>query len=142
MTDHTGNEAQAADAQSAACAPSTATGPRDFAVEAARTAVDRHCTDVQVFDVRGRSHVCDYVVVASGTSDRQVRSVGSELGDIGERLGMQRFRSNTDPASTWLVVDFVDVVVHLFEPSRRAYYDLDELWSGVPTIDFGRSTEA
>ncbi len=86
MTDSTGNKAQAADVQSAACASSMVGDPRSFAIEAARTAVDRHCTDVRIFDVRGRSHVCDYVVVASGTSDRQVRSVGSELGDLGEGL--------------------------------------------------------
>ncbi len=142
MTDHSGNEAQAANAQSAACASSVACDPRAFAIEAARAATDRHCTDVRVFDVRDRSHVCDYVVVASGTSDRQVRSVGAEIGDIGESVGMTRFRSNADPASTWLVVDFVDVVVHLFEPSRRAYYDLDELWAGVPEVNFDRPAQA
>ncbi|MDP7029315.1 MAG: ribosome silencing factor [Phycisphaerales bacterium] len=109
-----------------------------FAIEAARLAVDRHCTDVRIFDVRGRSQVCDYVVVASGTSDRQVRSVAGELEDVGQARKMHRLRTNADPASTWVVVDFVDVVVHLFEPSRRAYYDIDELWSNAPEVEFDR----
>ncbi len=82
------------------------------------------------------------MVVASGTSDRQVRSVGAELEDLGDAHHMHRLRTNADPASTWVVVDFVDVVVHLFEPSRRAYYDLDELWSNAPEIDFARDSEA
>ena len=130
---------QAPDGSSGACAPSSSA---DFAVEVAQTAFDRHCTAVRVFDVRGRSQVWDWVVVASGTSDRQVRSVGAELEDLGESRGLTRFRSAADPASTWVIVDFVDVVVHLFEPSRRAYYDLDELWSDAPEVDFGRPNAA
>ena len=111
-----------------------------FAIEAAQTAVDRHCTDVRVFDVRGLSQVCDYVVVASGTSDRQVRSVASEIEGIGDANGLHRFRTNADPANTWIIVDFIDVVVHVFEPSRRGYYDLDELWSEAPEVEFARES--
>ncbi|MCH2142515.1 MAG: ribosome silencing factor [Phycisphaerales bacterium] len=111
-----------------------------FALEAARLAEDRHCSDVRLFDVRGRSHVCDFVLVASGTSDRQVKSVGAEMEDLGAEHGMTRFRTTSDPASTWVVVDFVDVVVHLFEPARRAYYDLDDLWGDAPELPFTRST--
>ena len=110
-----------------------------FVIEAARLAEDRHCTDVRLFDVRGRSHVCDFVLVASGTSDRQVKSVGAELEDLGAQHGMARFQTTADPASTWLVVDFVDVVVHLFEPARRAYYDLDDLWGDAPELSFARA---
>ena len=111
---------------------------RSFAVEAARLAEDRHCTDVRVLDVRGLSQVCDFVLVASGTSDRQARSVASELEDLGRSHGLERYRSNRDEASTWTVVDFVSVVAHLFEPSRRAYYDLEELWHDAPKVDFAR----
>ncbi|MBP27013.1 MAG: ribosome silencing factor [Phycisphaerales bacterium] len=142
MIDRSGISPQTPEPGSETCAPATRGDSLAFAIEAARTAVDRHCTDVRLFDVRGRSQVCDYVLVASGTSDRQVRSVGAELGDLGESFGRQRFRSNADPASTWVVVDFIDIVMHLFEPSRRAYYDLDELWSDAVEIDFSRGSEA
>ncbi len=116
-------------------------GAIGFAVEAARLAEDRHCTDVRVLDVRGLSQVCDYVIVASGTSDRQARSVASELEDLGKDHGMERFRSSRDEASTWTVVDFVTVVAHLFEPSRRAYYDLESLWHDAPVVPFARDAE-
>ncbi|MDP6987586.1 MAG: ribosome silencing factor [Phycisphaerales bacterium] len=142
MNDPNGIPSQAPEPSSGACAPITRGDSLAFAIEAARTAVDRHCTDVRLFDVRGRSQVCDYVLVASGTSDRQVRSVGAELGDLGKSFARARFRSNADPASTWVVVDFIDIVIHIFEPSRRAYYDLDELWSDAPEIEFSRSSEA
>lgn len=84
----------------------------------------------------------DYVLVASGTSDRQVRSVADDLEDLGETFGRKRFRTNADPASTWVVVDFIDIVMHLFEPARRAYYDLDELWADAPEVEFARDSEA
>ena len=109
-----------------------------FALEAARLLGNRHCTDVQVLDLRGISQVCDFIVIGSGTSDRQMRSVSEEVGKLGKETGHQWFRTNTDPSSTWIVVDFIDVVIHLFEPSRRAYYDLEDLWSDAVQMDFSQ----
>jgi ribosome-associated protein len=142
MTDSDGILPQASDAMSETCAPSKDGSSLTFAIAAAREAVDRHCTDVRLFDVRGRSQMSDYVLVASGTSDRQVRSVADDLENLGETFGRKRFRTNADPASTWAVVDFIDIVMHLFEPARRAYYDLDELWADAPEIEFAREPEA
>lgn len=110
----------------------------DFAVEAARLLEDRHCTEVQLLDLRGISQVCDFILIGSGTSDRQMRSVADEVGTLGKERGAARFRTNKDPASTWIIVDFIDLVVHLFEPSRRAYYDLEDLWSDSSVVEFAR----
>ena len=112
-----------------------------FAVEAARLAEDLHCTDVCVLDVRGLSQVCDFVLLASGTSDRQARSVASSMEDLAKQYGLDRYHSTRDEASTWTLVDFVTVVVHLFEPARRAYYDLEDLWHDAPEIEFARNEE-
>ena len=111
---------------------------RDFAVEAARLLEDRHCTDIRLLDLRGISQVCDFILIGSGTSDRQMRSVADEVSMLGKERGESRFRTNNDPASTWIIVDFVDLVVHLFEPSRRAYYDLEDLWSDAADVEFDR----
>ena len=110
-----------------------------FAVEAARLLEDLHCTDVQLLDLRGISQVCDFILIGSGTSDRQMRSVADSVNDLAKEMGTARFRINNDPASTWIVVDFVDVVVHLFEPSRRGYYDLEDLWSDADRMEYERS---
>lgn len=110
----------------------------DFAVEAARLLEDRHCTDIRLLDLRGISQVCDFILIGSGTSDRQMRSVADEVSMLGKERGESRFRTNNDPASTWIIVDFVDLVVHLFEPSRRAYYDLEDLWSDAADLEFDR----
>ncbi len=92
-----------------------------------------------LLDVRGLSQVCDFVLIASGTSDRQMKSLADELKDLGEELGHTVFRSNRDTGLTWIVIDFVDLVVHLFEPEQRAYYDLESLWSDALQVPWERA---
>jgi ribosome-associated protein len=111
---------------------------REFAVEAARLIHDRHCEDVKLLDVRGLSQVCDYVLLGSGTSDRQMKAIARELADLGDEHDNRCFRSSQDSDVTWVVVDFIDLVAHLFEPTQRAYYDLEDLWSDAPEIPWGR----
>lgn len=109
---------------------------RQFAMEAARLMRDLKCEDVILLDVRTLSQVCDYVIIASGTSDRQMRSVADDLKELGEEHGERAFRTNHDTSSTWIVVDFVDVVAHIFEPGQRVFYDIEGLWSDAPQIDW------
>ena len=106
-----------------------------FAVEAGRLLIDRHCEDVLLLDVTGLSQVCDFVLIASGTSDRQMKSVADEIGTLGKEKDFPAFRTSIDTSATWIVVDFISVVVHLFEPQRRAYYDLEDLWAEAKVVD-------
>ena len=109
---------------------------REFAIDAARLIADQHCEDVRLLDVRGLSQVCDYVLIGSGTSDRQMKSLADELGILGRDSGHAVFRSDRDARVTWQVVDFVGLVVHLFEPDQRAYYDLESLWSDAEHVSW------
>lgn len=111
---------------------------RAFAVEAARLMADRHCDDVLLLDVRGLSQVCDYVLIGSGTSDRQMHSLAQELEELGSSHDSPVYRRSADQSSTWIVLDFVDLIVHLFEPGRRSYYDLEELWCDAETVPWQR----
>ena len=111
---------------------------RALAVEAARIMNDRHCTDVVVYDVGGVSPVTDFVVIASGTSDRQVRSVGHEVADVAKERGYQRLGTDRDEDYRWFVVDFGAVMVHLFEPVTRGHYDLEMLWGDAETVKWRR----
>ena len=111
---------------------------RDFVIEAARLLADRHCQDVVLLDVRGLSQVCDYVLIGSGTRDRQMKSLAEELEDLGGANDNPVFRSSQDSSVTWIVIDFVDLVAHLFEPDQRAYYDLEGLWSDAESVDWQR----
>lgn len=111
---------------------------RAFAIEAARLVHDDKCEQVVVLDVRNLSQVTDYIVIGSGTSDRQMKSVLDHVEELGEESGLPAFRSNTDAGATWLLIDFIDVVVHLFEPNTRAHYDLEMLWGDAPRLAWER----
>ena len=106
-----------------------------FALCAARLLVDRHCEDVVLLDVSAVSQVCDFVLIGTGTSDRQMKSVADELAALGKELELPAFRKSIDKASTWIVSDFITVVTHLFEPQLRAYYDLEDLWADARRVE-------
>ncbi len=112
-----------------------------FGITAAALLEDRHCEDVTLLDVGGLSQVCDFVLIGTGTSDRQMRSVAAELADLGAETGYPAFRTNIDTGATWVVVDFINVVVHLFEPQRRAYYDLEDLWADARVVDVSSNSK-
>ena len=110
-----------------------------FAIEAARTAADLNCSDVLILNVTGLSPLTHYLVIATGTSDRQMRSVADEIADAGKKTGFRRYGTDEDKAATWIVADFVEVVVHLFEPSTRGYYDLEMLWGDATQVSWHRA---
>jgi ribosome-associated protein len=112
---------------------------REFAIGIARTLADSKCSDVLLLDVRGRSQVCDYVLIASGTSQRQMRAAAQEIEDLGKARGQHPYRTSADEGSTWIVVDFVEIVAHLFEPDQRLYYDLELLHADGKRVDWRRS---
>ena len=91
-----------------------------------------------VLDVSGQSPVCDFIVVASGTSVRQMKSVAQALEELGKESDNRAYRSNRDTGTTWVVVDFVETVVHLFEADQRLYYDIEALWQSGSKVDWRR----
>jgi ribosome-associated protein len=112
---------------------------RQLVIDAARLVHDRHCEDVLIFDVRGLSDLTDYILVASGTSDVQIKAVGREVADLAEEGGFARYGHDVDDAHNWLALDFVDMMVHLFDPATRAHYDLEMMWDDAPRIDWRRT---
>ncbi len=107
-----------------------------FSIDAASLMSELKCSDVVVIDLEGRSEVCDFVVIGSGTSQRQMRSVGEAVGAMGKKQGSPAWRSDADSGASWIVFDFVDVVVHLFEPGQRAFYDLEGIWPDAPRVSW------
>lgn len=111
-----------------------------FAVDAARLLTDDKCREVVVLDVRGRSQVTDFTVVATGTSDRQMKAAGEHVDKLGDERGMRLYRHNLRESNpTWVILDFVDVVVHVFEPDARLYYDIEMLWGDAPRVAWERA---
>lgn len=119
--------------------PPQQTAARELAIAAARSLSDDKCTDVVVIDVRGRSSLTDFVVVASGTSDRQMRSAADSVRVLARQANHQVVRESDDDRTTWVVLDCVDVVVHVFEPTTRAHYDLEMMWGDAPRVEWARA---
>ncbi len=91
-----------------------------------------------IFDVRDLSPVTKYILIATGTSDRQIKALGGHVSELGRELGFGRIGSEKDAAATWVVLDYVEVMVHLFEPVTRAHYDLELLWGDAPRVPWHR----
>ena len=109
---------------------------RQFAIDAARLAANTRCHNVILLDVRGISPVTDYMIVATGTSPRQMRSVCDEIAEMGEKVNYTPLASNGMEGETWMLIDFVDVVVHVFSNDARQFYDLDNLWGDAAKVDW------
>ncbi|MEM7680962.1 MAG: ribosome silencing factor [Planctomycetota bacterium] len=123
----------------AGATPDSNAGPdRGLAIDVARLIADDKCEDVVVFDTRGLSPVTNYVVLGTGQSDRQIRAVGGHVSELARERDFARFGTDEDQARTWVVLDFVDVMVHLFEPATRAHYDLEMLWGDAPRVSWRR----
>ncbi len=95
---------------------------------------DRKGTGITVLDLRGVNDATDFFVLASGTSDAHVRGLCDA---VLERLGKHGIRAHHVEGVTggrWVLIDFVDFVVHLFHPQARAFYQLERLWSDAPVM--------
>jgi ribosome-associated protein len=109
---------------------------KDFAVSAARVAAELNCTDIAVMDLQGKSPATDYFVIATGTSNRQMRTVADEISAAAHKADIDRFgRAGYDQAR-WILLDYVDVVIHIFDTEYRDYYDLELLWGDAEKIDY------
>lgn len=109
---------------------------RQFAIDAARLANDLHCQNVVVLDVRGISPVTDFFVLATGTSGRQMKSIAEQIEELGEPRKFVAFGRNGHEGDSWVLTDFVDVVLHVFSSESRSYYDLDGLWGDAPRVEW------
>jgi len=107
-----------------------------LAVESARLCAHTHCHQIVALDVRGLSSITDYFVIATGTSPRQMRTVCDELVELAERLGYKCHTRSGYEGETWIAVDLIDVVVHIFSQDARFYYELDNLWAEGKRIDW------
>jgi len=107
---------------------------RKFALAAAKLAASRHCADIVVLDLRGKSPATDYFVILTGTSDRQMRSTCDEISATARELGLQRFGRAGYDQGRWILLDYVDVVIHIFDAEYREYYDLELLWGDAERL--------
>lgn len=102
---------------------------------AAKIASDRRCSDIVAMDLTGISPATDYFVIATGTSNRQIRTVAEEITQEAKKEGFQLFGKAGVEEGRWILLDFVNVVVHLFDSEYREYYDLEMLWGDAKKLE-------
>ncbi len=107
---------------------------RELAVAAARAAADKQARDIAILDVHGLIVITDFFVICSGGTDRQVRTIVEEVERAGRDLGRKPVRREGETESRWVLLDYVDVVVHVFAEEEREFYDLERLWRDAPRV--------
>lgn len=84
--------------------------------------------DIETIDLNGQSSIADYMVVASGTSSRQIVALAGKLQDRLEARGYKGIKTEGAAQGNWVIVDAGDVIVHLFKPEVRQFYDIEDMW--------------
>ncbi len=97
-----------------------------------RAALDKKACDLVVLEVSEFTSIADYFIVCSGRSDRQVQSIAQGLEDAGSEAGVKPFAVEGTQRGHWVLMDFSDVIVHIFYEPVRQFYDLDGLWGHAP----------
>jgi ribosome-associated protein len=109
---------------------------RELAVAAARAAAGKQGDRIVVLDVRDLIVITDYFVIASGSSDRQVRTIVDEVEKALRSQGSKPVRREGEDRGSWILLDYFDVVVHVFGAEERDYYDLERLWRDAPVVEW------
>lgn len=108
----------------------------EHALLCARVAADHKARDISVLDMRGVTPLYDYLVLATGVSRRQIHTIAEEIDAAMRAEGESRLGIEGYEASKWVVQDYGDIVVHVFDPETRAYYALEELWADAQRLDW------
>jgi ribosome-associated protein len=115
---------------------------RDVAIAAALAATDKQASDIVVLDVHEIIVITDHFVICTASTHRQIRSVIDAIEEALRGLGVKPLRREGEPEAGWWLLDYVDVVVHVFGEEERAYYDLERLWSDAPHVEWEASDAA
>ena len=114
--------------------PTTSDPSREKSLVCARAAIDKKAENVKVLDLTDISGFTDYFVICSGTSDRQVQAIADAVGHAMRSSGRELLSSEGYAEGRWVLMDFGDVVVHVFLDALREYYDLEALWGDAPRV--------
>ena len=112
----------------------TPSAGRHTAQRAARAALDKKAADLTVLDVQGVSSVTDYFLVCSGKSTPHVRTIIDAIRTELKAEGIRPLHAEGKPESGWVLLDYGDVLVHVFLEDTRAYYALERLWGDAPSV--------
>ena len=109
---------------------------RDVAITAARAAAEKQGEEIAVLDVRSLIVITDFFVIVSGSTARQVKTIIDGVEEALRGLGVKPLRREGETEGRWVLLDYVDVVVHVFGAEERRYYDLERLWKDADRLSW------
>jgi ribosome-associated protein len=109
-------------------------GSREIALTAAKAAAAKQAADVTILDVHELIVITDFFVICSGQTERQVKTIVEEIEKAVRDLGERPIRREGEAGARWVLLDYIDVVVHVFTEQERRYYDLERLWRDAPRV--------
>jgi len=107
---------------------------KGLALACAREAAEKKADDILVLDMRAISSIADYFVICSGSSTRQVKAIAESIVEEARGGGARCSHSEGWQDSYWIVLDFTDVIVHVFHTDARQYYRIERLWGDAKTV--------
>ena len=110
----------------------------DLAVQCAHVAEDNKARDIVILDMRPITPLYDFLILCTGASRRQIHTLAEEMDAALRGAGEKRATIEGYEASKWVVQDYGDIVIHVFDPDTRVYYALEDLWADAPKIDWMR----
>lgn len=108
----------------------------DLVAATARAASEKQAHDIVVLDVGEVFVLSDYFLIASGSNDRQVRTIAEEIERAAKERGVKPVRREGEREGRWVLLDFVDLVAHVFLDQEREFYGLERLWADAPRVDW------
>lgn len=111
----------------------------DKALLAAKIIMERKAVDPVLFDVEGLTSITDYFLIASGNSSRQVQAIGRHLQRTMKEKGQRAYGVEGEQEGQWILMDYGDLVVHIFYHPVREFYDLEGLWSEAPRVGLAKN---
>lgn len=108
---------------------------KDLALVAAEAADDKKASDIQVLDVRELTVIADYFVICSGTSETQVKAIANGIEeDLSEKKDIHPQKIAGKQGARWILMDYADVIIHVFHKEEREFYELERLWADAEKI--------
>lgn len=111
----------------------------EYAILAAEAAADKKALDIVAIDVADLLVVTDVFVIATGNTDRQVKTIAEEIETRLKAAGLPAIGREGEQEGKWILIDFADVVAHVFQPAEREFYRLEKLWSTAPRLELPES---
>jgi ribosome-associated protein len=110
-------------------------------LQSTNAALDKKAKNLIILKVKELSSFTDYFIICSGTSDRQVKGIAASIEETLKKSGIQPLGIEGENTGNWILMDYGDVIIHIFYEPTREFYDIERLWSDVPSMSINEDVD-